>query len=64
MQLVDDLLDGRVRPGQRRSPFYALPFLRTNFFRVLAAAAVATLAAAWLHRRVGRPGDPGPIDNA
>ena len=63
MQLVDDLLDGRVRPGQRRSPFYALPFLRTNFLRVLAAAAVA-LTAAWLLRPTDRPGDRGAIDNA
>jgi hypothetical protein len=51
MGLVDDLLDGRPRRGRRRSPFYAVPFLRTNFLPGLGAAALAGLAIAWLRRR-------------
>jgi creatinine amidohydrolase len=51
MSLVDELLDGRPRRGRRRSPFYAVPFLRTNFLPALGAAALAGLALAWLSRR-------------
>ena len=51
MRFVDDLLDGRVRPGERRSPFYAIPFFRTNFLPVLGATVAAALAIAWLRRR-------------
>jgi len=50
MRLVDDLLDGR-RSAPPRSPFYALPFLRTNFLPALCGAAVAGVALAWLRRR-------------
>jgi hypothetical protein len=45
MRLVDGLLDGKVRAPARRSPFYAVPFLRTEFLPALGAVA-ATLAAA------------------
>ncbi len=48
MRLVDSLLDGR--PHTHRSPFYAVPFLRTNFLPALGAAALATLAMLWLRR--------------
>ena len=51
MRFVDDLLDGRVRPGERRSPFYGIPFFRTNFTPVLGATIAAALAIAWLRRR-------------
>jgi len=51
MRLVDGLLDGRVRPGRHHSPFYVVPFLRTNFVPALGAAALAALAIAWLRRR-------------
>lgn len=51
MRFVDDLLDGRVPPTARRSPFYALPFLRTNFLPALGVTAAAMLAVAWLRRR-------------
>ena len=44
MELVGGLLDGRIRPAQRRSPFFALPFLRTDFWPATAVAA-ALLAA-------------------
>jgi len=48
MDLVTGLLDGRVRPGQRRSPFFALPFLRTNFWLTLGGALTGlALAAGW-----------------
>jgi creatinine amidohydrolase len=51
--LVEDLLDGRIRPSDRHSPFYAVPFFRTNFWRSTAAlgVAVAAGAGAWLARR-------------
>jgi hypothetical protein len=51
MRFVDGLLDGRVRPAERRSPFYAIPFLRTNFLPSLAATVAVGLAIAWLRRR-------------
>jgi creatinine amidohydrolase len=51
MRFVDGLLDGRVRPAERRSPFYAVPFLRTNFLPSLAATVAVGLAIAWLRRR-------------
>jgi len=52
MTLVDDLLDGRIRPSTRRSPFFAIPFFRTNFRRVAGAvaAAGAVLAGWWIFR--------------
>jgi creatinine amidohydrolase len=52
MTLVDGLLDRRIRPAARRSPFFAIPFLRTNFRRVAGAvaAAGAILAAWWILR--------------
>jgi creatinine amidohydrolase len=51
MRLVDDLLDGRIRPAERRSPFYLFPPLRTNFLPALGVAAGAGLAALWWRRR-------------
>ena len=52
MGVVDGLLDGRIRPDERRSPFFVIPFLRTNFRRVAGAvaAAGALLAAWWIFR--------------
>jgi hypothetical protein len=52
MAVVEGLLDGRVRPSQRRSPFFAIPFLRTGFRRAAgaAAAAVAAGVAWWILR--------------
>jgi creatinine amidohydrolase len=51
MRLVDELLDGRIRPAQRRSPFYLLPPLRTDFLPAVGLAACAGLAALWWRRR-------------
>jgi creatinine amidohydrolase len=52
MSMVDGLLDGRLRPSARRSPFFAIPLFRTNFRRVAGAvaAAGAALAGWWLFR--------------
>ena len=54
MDMVDGLLDGRLRPADGRSPFFAMPMLRTNFWRGLTAAGVVAAAAgaAWLGLRV------------
>jgi len=55
MTIVDGLLDGQLKPSDRRSPFFQVPFLRTNFWRSAGAtAAVAGLglaAVGWLRRR-------------
>ena len=49
MTMVDALLDGRMRPSERRSPFFALPIFRTNFWRgVTAAGVLAAAGATWL----------------
>ncbi len=53
VDIVQELLDGRLRPSQRRSPFRAIPFLRTNFWPFVAAT-VGVIGAAtvawWLAR--------------
>lgn len=56
MELVEGLLDGRVKPAEHRSPFFALPFMRTDFWPVatVAAAVVAVGALALLFRRSDR----------
>jgi creatinine amidohydrolase len=43
MTIVEGLLDGRLRPSDRRSPFFQVPFFRTNFWR--GAALTAAVAA-------------------
>jgi len=57
MRLVDGLLDGAITPAQRRSPFWAMPFLRTNFWPVLGAAVAAGMLAAWWASRRDPKGD-------
>ncbi len=56
MELVEGLLDGRVKPAEHRSPFFRIPFLRTDFWPVatVAAAVVAVGALALLFRRSDR----------
>jgi creatinine amidohydrolase len=54
MALVDALLDGRLGPGDRPSPFYAIPIFRTNFWPWAAAAGLGLALLAWL-----RPRTPG-----
>jgi creatinine amidohydrolase len=52
MELVRGLLDGTLGPSARRSPFYAIPFFRTNFWPAVAALGVmaAVLALYWALR--------------
>jgi creatinine amidohydrolase len=54
MAIVDGLLDGRLRPSDRRSPFFRIPLFRTDFWPAAGAAAAAGLAVAalaWLRPR-------------
>ena len=55
MEMVEGLIDGRLRPADRRSPFYALPIFRTNFWRGIGAAGIIAAAAGatglGVHRR-------------
>jgi creatinine amidohydrolase len=57
MALVEGLLDGRIPPSAGRSPFFVLPFFRTDFWPLAATAAagialgaVAALALSGLGR--------------
>lgn len=54
--LVEALLDGRVRPAQRRSPFWMMPPLRTDFWRAAVGAAAAAALALWWHSRLKKRG--------
>jgi creatinine amidohydrolase len=62
MVIVDGLLDGRLKPSDRHSPFFQVLFLRTNFWRnagaTAAVAGVALGLAEWLRRR-GRASNAG-----
>jgi creatinine amidohydrolase len=55
MTIVDGLLDGRLKPSDRHSPFFQVPFFRTNFWPAAAAtgavAAVGLGLTSWLRRR-------------
>jgi hypothetical protein len=44
MKLVSGLLDGSLRPSRGRSPFFAIPFFRTNFWPVAAGVGAAAIA--------------------
>jgi creatinine amidohydrolase len=46
LELVNGLLDGTITAAAHRSPYALMPFFRTNFWRVTAAAAVTIVAAA------------------
>ncbi len=48
MELVNGLLDGRLRPADSRSPFFSIPFFRTNFWPAVAAALAVAGLLAWL----------------
>ncbi|HEY3067938.1 MAG TPA: creatininase family protein [Methylomirabilota bacterium] len=56
LDVVEALLDGRLRPSDRRSPFFVVPFFRTGFWPTVTAAAAVSAAAlgvtaGWLARR-------------
>jgi creatinine amidohydrolase len=62
MTIVEGLLDGRLKPSDRHSPFFQVPFFRTNFWRATAATAMITAGAglvAWLRSRSRQPSRPG-----
>jgi hypothetical protein len=46
MHLVERLIAGTARPAQHRSPFFAVPFFRTNFWPLATAGMTAVAAAA------------------
>jgi len=46
MDLVHRLIDGTARPAQHRSPFFAIPFFRTNFWPLATATMTAIAATA------------------
>ena len=50
-ELVEGVLDGRIRPGTRRSPFFGIPIFRTNFWPWAGAAAGGAVLAALAARR-------------
>jgi creatinine amidohydrolase len=51
MELVEGLLEGAIRPADRRSPFFAIPVFRTNFWAWAGATAGAVALAALAIRR-------------
>jgi creatinine amidohydrolase/Fe(II)-dependent formamide hydrolase-like protein len=62
MAIVEGLLDGRLKPSDRHSPFFQVPFFRTNFWRgaaITAAIAASTGLLALLRGRSRQPSRPG-----
>lgn len=53
MALVDGVLDGTVRPRDGRSPFFVLPFFRTDFWPVALAATVGVAIGAVTYLTLG-----------
>ena len=56
MEIVTGLIDGTLRPSDRHSPFFQVPFFRTNFWPAAGATAAAVAGVgvglfAWLRRR-------------
>jgi creatinine amidohydrolase len=56
MELVEHLIAGTLRPAQHRSPFFAVPFFRTNFWPLATAGMAAVAAAAVGVATLGRRG--------
>ncbi len=54
MALVEGILDGRIEPTDHHSPFFAIPFFRTEFWPV-ATAAMALLAVGALGLLLKKP---------
>jgi creatinine amidohydrolase len=59
MALVDGVLDGTVRPRDGRSPFFVLPFFRTDFWPVVFAATVGVAIGAATYLTLGARGRKG-----
>ena len=51
MELVEGLLAGQIQPGARRSPFFAVPVFRTNFWPAMGVGLGLTLLALLWRRR-------------
>jgi creatinine amidohydrolase len=56
MTIVTGLIDGTLHPSDRHSPFFQVPFFRTNFWPAAGATAAAVAGVgvglfAWLRRR-------------
>jgi creatinine amidohydrolase len=59
-ELADRMLDNRLEPRHRRSPFQLVPFLRTDFWPLAGAALGVVLTGLLLGRRPGaRAGSAG-----
>jgi creatinine amidohydrolase len=58
MTIVDGLLDGRLKPSDRHSPFFQVPFLRTNFWRAAGLTAAITAGAGLIALLRGRSRQP------
>jgi hypothetical protein len=46
MDLIDRLIAGTTHPSRHRSPFFAMPFFRTNFWPLATAGMTAIAAGA------------------
>jgi creatinine amidohydrolase len=58
MTIVDGLLDGHLKPSDRHSPFFQVPFLRTNFWRAAGLTAAITAGAGLIALLRGRSRQP------
>jgi creatinine amidohydrolase len=65
LAIVEGLLDGRLRPSDRHSPLFQVPFFRTNFWRTAGVTAAAVALGAGLYgllrsrsQRPSRTGHP------
>jgi hypothetical protein len=56
MTLVDGVLDGTIRPRDARSPFFAVPFFRTDFWPVTVAATLGLASGAAAYFTLGALG--------
>jgi creatinine amidohydrolase len=54
MTIVDGLLEGRIKPSDRHSPFFQVPFLRTNFWPGAGVTAALLVAGAGLYALMRR----------